>query len=311
MTDSTKILLDSIATLQTQLAQAHDTIATDTQSIGIIRSYVSRLAHDGGFDLWDWLAIIIALVSLGVAGVMAYWQYKTERNTKRITKGSQIKLMIDNIRHLYANLVIINAMQMKLANRYATHYPSQDHFRKLAIDIQAIHPEGFINDTKKIESIHRSRLLIRNYNIEVTVAEQHICSEKFPPELKPRDFGILIMKQNLFLNEFLHQLQNIAGNQYPKYLEDIRKCIIEEAMFRTNKRDFSYDRESILQIIGCTAKYYDSESSAFARLLFNDDTELFDAIINYNIDYEINSLNYTAYQRIFIIPFESEQKNIQ
>lgn len=314
MTDSIRLLQDSIATLQTQLLQAHDTISADSASIGLIRGYVEKLAHDGGFDLWDWVAILIALLSLFVAIIMAYWQYKTERNTTRITKGSQIKLMIGNICHLYNNLVIINAMWEELADRYATHYPSQDHFRKLAIDIQGIHTEGFINDPKKIESINRSRLLIRNYNIEVAVAEQHICSKEFPAKLKSRDFGILIKKQNMFLTKFLSQIENIAGNKYFIYLKDLRESIIREAINRTMfSADFSSVKDSAeverrkIEIIRLEAReikrYYSPASSPFADLIFPDDKELFFDLLNHNIHTEINAKNSQNYPKIFIIPF--------
>lgn len=273
MTDSTKILLDSIATLQTQLAQAHDTIATDTQSIGIIRDYVSRLAHDGGFDLWDWLAILIAFISLVIAWLMAVWQKRTERNTMKITKEGQIGLLVDYVRHFYTNLVVVASVSEKLDGRYATHYPSQEHFRKLTVDLEVLHPEAFFHSKEKYELVHKLLVLLRNYNIEVDVAEEHICSPELLAEAKERDFNTLLFKPNLFCKSFLNCIRELSDKSYPfserfyrkypalvrfmrkitfrssprrpkyiydDYLRQIRQSIIKEAIGRTQfNEDFS------------------------------------------------------------------------
>ena len=69
------------------LLQVQNHSASDSASISVIRSYVERLARDGGLDLWDWLAIVIAFISLVIAWLMAVWQKRTERNTMKITKG--------------------------------------------------------------------------------------------------------------------------------------------------------------------------------------------------------------------------------
>ena len=79
----------------------------------MIRSYVERLARDGGLDLWDWLAIVIAFISLVIAWLMAVWQKRTERNTMKITKEGQIGLLVDYIRHFYTNLVVIISVTEK------------------------------------------------------------------------------------------------------------------------------------------------------------------------------------------------------
>lgn len=275
MTDSIRLLQDSIATLQTQLLQAHDTISADSASIGLIRGYVEKLAHDGGFDLWDWVAILIAFISLVIAWLMAVWQKRTERNTMKITKEGQIGLLVDYVRHFYTNLVVIVSVNEKLGRRFSTHYPSQEHFRKLTVDLEVLHPEAFFHSKEKYELVHKLLVLVRNYNIEVGVAEEHVCSRDVFAEAKERDINTLIFKPNLFCKSFLNCIRQLSDKSYPfserifrkypilrrlaniitfrssarppkyiydDYLRQIRQSIINEAIGRTK---FSVDFSSV------------------------------------------------------------------
>ena len=278
MTDSIRLLQDSIATLQTQLLQAHDTISADSASIGLIRGYVEKLAHDGGFDLWDWVAILIAFISLVIAWLMAVWQKRTERNTMKITKEGQIGLLVDYVRHFYTNLVVIVSVNEKLGRRFSTHYPSQEHFRKLTVDLEVLHPEAFFHSKEKYELVHKLLVLVRNYNIEVGVAEEHVCSRDVFAEAKERDINTLIFKPNLFCESFLNCIRQLSDKSYPfserifrkypilrrltdiimfrssarppkyiydDYLRQIRQSIINEAIGRTNfSTDFSSIKDS-------------------------------------------------------------------
>lgn len=275
MTDSIRLLQDSITTLQTQLLQAHDTISADSASIGLIRGYVEKLAHDGGFDLWDWVAILIAFISLVIAWLMAVWQKRTERNTMKITKEGQIGLLVDYVRHFYTNLVVIVSVNEKLGRRFSTHYPSQEHFRKLTVDLEVLHPEAFFHSKEKYELVHKLLVLVRNYNIEVGVAEEHVCSRDVFAEAKERDINTLIFKPNLFCKSFLNCIRQLSDKSYPfserifrkypilrrlaniimfrssarppkyiydDYLRQIRQSIINEAIGRTK---FSVDFSSV------------------------------------------------------------------
>lgn len=154
-----------------------------------------NLATDA-FD-WEWIAAFLAVVSLAVAVGMAYWQYRTEKNTMKITPEGQVGLLMDFIRHFYANLLVTQALKCKLAGKYESHYPSEEHLRKLAVDTEALHPDAFYSMKEKYNSIHELLLLIRNYNIEVGTAENHLCSPTIPVRFKERDFSTLVFKPGL------------------------------------------------------------------------------------------------------------------
>lgn len=254
MTDSIRLLQDSIATLQTQLLQAHDTISADSASIGLIRGYVEKLAHDGGFDLWDWVAILIAFISLVIAWLMAVWQKRTERNTMKITKEGQIGLLVDYVRHFYTNLVVIVSVNEKLGRRFSTHYPSQEHFRKLTVDLEVLHPEAFFHSKEKYELVHKLLVLVRNYNIEVGVAEEHVCSRDVFAEAKERDINTLIFKPNLFCKSFLNCIRQLSDKSYPFSERIFRKYPIlrrltDIIMFRSSARPPKYIYDDYLRQI--------------------------------------------------------------
>lgn len=254
MTDSIRLLQDSITTLQTQLLQAHDTISADSASIGLIRGYVEKLAHDGGFDLWDWVAILIAFISLVIAWLMAVWQKRTERNTMKITKEGQIGLLVDYVRHFYTNLVIMVSVNEKLGRRFSTHYPSQEHFRKLTVDLEVLHPEAFFHSKEKYELVHKLLVLVRNYNIEVGVAEEHVCSRDVFAEAKERDINTLIFKPNLFCKSFLNCIRRLSDKSYPFSERIFRKYPIlrrltDIIMFRSSARPPKYIYDDYLRQI--------------------------------------------------------------
>ena len=270
MTDSITLLQDSVSSLQMQLLQVQDSVSADSASIGIIRGYVEKFAYEGGFDLWDWAAIIIAILSLFIALAMAIWQKRTERNTMKITKEGQIGLLVDYVRHFYTNLVVTVAVTEKLGGRFSTHYPSQEHFRKLALYLEALHPEAFFHSKEKYEVVHKLLLLLRNYNIEVGVAEEHVCTRSVIAEAKDRDLNTLIFKPELFCKSFIDCIRRLSDKSYPlrvrlcrkfsvlghiekiftfcgsdkesryifdDYLQQIRKSIVTEALGRTKFTD--------------------------------------------------------------------------
>lgn len=278
MTDSIRLLQDSIATLQTQLLQAHDTISADSASIGLIRGYVEKLAHDGGFDLWDWVAILIAFISLVIAWIMAVWQKRTERNTMKITKEGQIGLLVDYVRHFYTNLVVIVSVNEKLGRRFSTHYPSQEHFRKLTVDLEVLHPEAFFHSKEKYELVHKLLVLVRNYNIEVGVAEEHVCSRDVFAEAKERDINTLIFKPNLFCESFVKCIGDLSDESYPlseriyrKYpvIEKLVQRIFHHSRSRTPKYTYSDYLLQIRQSIIDEA----IRRTSFNPELFNDITD--------------------------------------
>lgn len=305
--------------------------------------YIEALADRNGLRAWDWVAIILSLCSLGVAFFMAVWQKRTERNTMKITEEGQIGLLVDYIRHFYTNLVIAVSVTERFGGRYATHYPSQEHFRKLSVDLEALHPEAFFHSKEKYELVHKLLLLVRNYNIEAGVAEEHLCSRFVSSAAKERALSTLIFKPEHFCERFIDCIKKLSAQDTrinrlcrkstifrwvsnllslrslstpPKktdkeYLMQVRQSIIHEAFTRTDKLKEVKDEARKLEIIRSEAKsirrYYSSPQSSFVSEIFADDPDLFYDLINHNIHTEITTNNILGYPKIFIIPFGEDE----
>ncbi len=190
---------------------------------------IDNLAHKLHVVTWDYIAVFVAVLSLWVAYLAFKSQRETERNTMQVTEEGQFDLLIDYIRHFYANLVVIKAMYFKLAYlpygfpkgasdirdflypRLRQYYPSEEHLKKLAMDTEALHPEVFVHATEKYNEIHNLLLLIRNYNIETQVAEVHVSSPDVGARTKDRDWNTLMFKQNLFCEKFMQKIDNLSS----------------------------------------------------------------------------------------------------
>jgi len=286
---------------------------------------VVSVAERLGLDIWDWAAIIIAVISLAVALWAAVLQFKTEKNTMKITVEGQFDLLVDYFRHFYANLIVVVSVYKKLDKQYETHYPSEEHFRKLTVELDVLHPEAFFHSKEKYNSIHNLYLLIRNFNEECGVAELHLCNKNVFWQAKDRDLNTLIFKQDYFVERFSDCIKDLckssgrsekalekAETKWREYLSRAHDDILKRA----------FDRNKLFKGLNLTLEekaaglkkiikekkipdYWDNVSeSNFVKILFKDDSELFRDLLNYNIYCEINGKNSQGYDKIFILPFE-------
>lgn len=288
-----------------QVTPANDTIYS-------VSAYLKTFAVEHSLDTWDWLALIIAGISLLVAIGMAIWQYKTERNTMKITKAGQIGLLIDYVRHFYANFVITLAIKTKLNGRFRKLYPSEEHFMKLAVDLDALHPEAFVRNKTKYQAVHNLLLLVRNYNIEIEVAMKHICDRHVSEEAKKRDFDTLTFKPGHIAKSVAACIKALHPGK--NYTQKIRQAIIDAAITRTKFDDeitkISDDKERRdrqLAIIRERAKdmprYYGNTNSLFIKSFFPNDPDLFLDLLNVNVHTEIHEWNNEDSPKTLLIPF--------
>lgn len=280
-----------------------------------------------GLDTWDWVAIIIAFLSFVTAVISVVYAFKTlrsqretEKNTMKITEEGQFELLIDYIRHFYANLIVVLAVYKKLDERYATHYPSEEHFRKLIVDLELLHPEAFVHSQHRYNAIHNLYILIRNFNTECGVAEKHICSKDVCADAKERDFNTLIFKQDYFVGRFIECIKQLCGSKdkekQNRYIAKACRVVIERAIDRNKVLGKSVvsditDKEKAKQLKGLIEAHKipnywkEVKESNFVKLLFPDEkeAEFFIDLLNYNVWCEINGKNSQDYEKIFIIPF--------
>lgn len=152
-------------------------------------------------DLYGIVACVLALFSLVYTFLAYVSQCQTENNTRNVPIKDQMAKFRDLTRHEYRNLVVVMATAVKFfaeANRHGgarRSYPSESHILKL----QAA-PEDFVLDInpEMAATVSEMRLLLRNYNIEITVACSHLAKCSINEDVIEQDYDNLIFKP-LFL----------------------------------------------------------------------------------------------------------------
>ena len=147
------------------------------------------------------VGVVLALFSLLYTFRSYVSQRQTESNTRNVPIKDQINKFRDLTRHEYRNLVVVLTTAMKFfaddnaKNGMRKAYPSESHILKL----QAA-PEDFVLDInpQMAATVSEMRLLLRNYNIEINVACNHLSRPAINDDAVNRDYDNLIFKP-LFL----------------------------------------------------------------------------------------------------------------
>lgn len=147
------------------------------------------------------VGVVLALFSLLYTFRSYVSQSQTESNTRNVPIKDQINKFRDLTRHEYRNLVVVLTTAMKFfaddnaKNGMRKAYPSESHILKL----QAA-PEDFVLDInpQMAATVSEMRLLLRNYNIEINVACNHLVRPAINDDAVNRDYDNLIFKP-LFL----------------------------------------------------------------------------------------------------------------
>ncbi|MBQ5669756.1 MAG: hypothetical protein IIV29_03610, partial [Tidjanibacter sp.] len=137
----------------------------------------------------------------------------------------------DLTRHLYRNLVCSVAMALlfKHSNNKVGYdfksYPSETNMQKLKSD-----PELYIFnlDTSSVEGLRAGRemrILLRNYNVEVEVAIDHLSQKNIDHHIFDSDFDNLLFKPLFLISRINGLWQNLETNKY-KLNEDFFKLAI-------------------------------------------------------------------------------------
>lgn len=147
------------------------------------------------------VGVVLALFSLLYTFRSYVSQSQTESNTRNVPIKDQINKFRDLTRHEYRNLVVVLTTAMKFfaddnaKDGMRKAYPSESHILKL----QAA-PEDFVLDInpQMAATVSEMRLLLRNYNIEINVACNHLSRPAINDDAVNRDYDNLIFKP-LFL----------------------------------------------------------------------------------------------------------------
>lgn len=188
------------------------------------------------WNVYGWVAFVVALLSLWVSAVTLWAQLRTESNTKKLSQDAQRTLLNELLRHLYRNYVITYTMRTKMKDIKYKGYPSEEHFEKLKIPMENIHLEAFYGEDKKFQLLHVLYLNLRNYNEEVEVALKHIIDPAIKKQTKDEDFDTLEFKVSFLTEKIIETIYKIWGEN-DSYRVDMRKAMKLSLSGETNASD--------------------------------------------------------------------------
>lgn len=251
------------------LAALRDSVALNTSILHEIQmntqDTVANTAHD--FYTSEWCLFGILTIVISVFTLIPLW---TEFKKDRIDKECQYSLFKDIIRHLYRNKVCSIAMRMKynreIANSESLVHPSEEHYLKMELLPDDIHVEQFYRDDTKFAAMHHLALLLRNYNIEIEVAQKHIADQHIPAPTIKRDFSTLDLKPGLITNSLIGKMKEIWPS-LDKWMDIIRAEHKNNLKNNGDKRLWGNDySEEIVELIEKELKLNDSYNRLFCKI---------------------------------------------
>ena len=195
------------------------------------------------WNLYGWVAFAIALISLFVAGVTLWAQWQTERHTTNAPVEVQLWKLRDLPRHFYRNLVCTCAIIFKYRaegrEKRRKRYPSESNLMKLQTMPDDIVLPIDVNKSRAYKYMHELKLLLRNYNVEVEVAAEHLSRKKITDASLVQDFDNLLFKP-LFLTQSKFYFERSLSKDTKVALEDQTIYAILAEHFRKLKEPTNF-----------------------------------------------------------------------
>lgn len=262
------------------------------------------------YDDWNCFGIftfIVALASLIIGWITYNAQKKTEenttktqRNTSKLNLEEQKSLLSDMIRHFYRNYVVSLALGIKLeaekdGDKFRG-YPSEEHLLKMAVNLDDVHLNLFYQENEQHHLVHKLFVMLRNYNIELSVISEHLKSQQIDYATKVRDLQTLTFKCYYLTGEITRLIGMIWYKGEKDYESEARQRIIEEQ--EKNRHDNAdetkyYTGDVVLEI---------PEKSYYLKTLFAADQAKFLADLKQDVVIEAGR-NKSDSPKIHIIPF--------
>lgn len=211
------------------------------------------------------LSFWIAAIALFFAIFTYIAQWKTEKHTKNVPIKDQREKFRDLSRHEYRNLCCALAAAIKFfdsangeeKNRLA--YPSESNLKKLKVQ-----PEDIVLsiDSDVAALIAEMRLLLRNYNIEIDVASQHLSRRSISDASLVRDFDNILFKP-FFLIKSAYGLELALVNRNTSFFK--RQRLTEEELL--TRTVITIVAEHYKKITISLPRYIDEKDYTFLQLL--------------------------------------------
>lgn len=286
------------------------TEADMSNEYGAILQVENNTRQHWWYDDWNCFGIftfIVALASLIIGWITYNAQKKTEenttktqRNTSKLNLEEQKSLLSDMIRHFYRNYVVSLALGIKLeaekdGDKFRG-YPSEEHLLKMAVNLDDVHLNLFYQENEQHHLVHKLFVMLRNYNIELSVISEHLKSQQIDYATKVRDLQTLTFKCYYLTGEITRLIGMIWYKGEKDYEAEARQRIIEEQ--EKNRHDNAdetkyYTGDVVLEI---------PEKSYYLKTLFAADQAKFLADLKQDVVIEAGR-NKSDSPKIHIIPF--------
>ena len=192
-------------------------------------------------DDWNLFGIITFIVAL-MSAFFTYITYRAQKNTELHTTNAPIDVQLSTLkdlpRHVYRNLVCTCAMilKFKFGEKKGKVYPSEGNMRKLqTLPDDVVLPIDVDTDKEDnaYQHMHELRLLLRNYNVEVQVASEHVARQGIMEETLTQDFGNLLYKPLFLIRNTFNFKRSLNKESLPddykvKYVLDAISRMIQE-----------------------------------------------------------------------------------
>lgn len=178
-------------------------------------------------------ALFISIVACLGTCLGAWWQRRSEKNTRairQIQKEQQGFLLLDFIRHLYRNKVVICALQWQLEEKYDTHYPFDEHILKLHIPLEELELDRFADSSGNFDDLHKLRLQCRNVNIEIGIAYEHLKNKSFPRNYKKYDLKTLEFKCQYVTHNIIKLMYELNLLKEDKWDTEIKRIAEDDTL---------------------------------------------------------------------------------
>lgn len=178
---------------------------------------VVDIAEKYGLSTWDWVALIItilslliALLSLVIATKTLSSQKQTQKNTTPIMSLTiQETLLMEVIVYAYNTMVKIYSLHVLMSRKNYRLYPEESLLQSFCLPIDYIHEELFYTDENKFGKIHQLKNVMEDYNRYVKSLSGHLYERGLESNEIERMYALL----NNACSDTIATIQYIYDNE--------------------------------------------------------------------------------------------------
>lgn len=223
------------------------------------------------FNLYGIIALIIAVFSFVIALVTWIAQFKTEKHTKNVPIKDQREKFKDLSRHEYRNLCCALAAAIRFfdedngTEKHRIGYPSESNLQKLKVE-----PDDIVLsiDSDLASRIAEMRLLLRNYNIEIDVASNHLAKQNISDNAIYQDFDNILFKP-MYLIRRAYELEIALVNRSSRRSKKINNTIL------LNRTMATIFHEHLSKVRNSLSRYADDELHKYSLKMGEVDGYIF------------------------------------